>query len=914
MVATTQAPEVSGQNNQVITVGRDFVVADTYTYAQQDDFFTPNLEPRKDDIPPQISARLAALVRGRRVLLLGGQYEDKSTIGRHVVACLRDLLAHDTAAGNGPGPSEPPQPVLQWGAGANSPDPTERIRREETPTIFFLPNLLPQHIAYNLDGVLAAARNGHYVVATTDRPGSAWKLNDTEQALWYDLDPDQGGLFGPGDLIGALATRLQGLKDTLPDGLLVEHYEPERSRLGDMTLGEIAAALRTPHNIQIFAQLLGKQRQLKPATIKGLIQDATNVRRTIAKWYHTVLTPHEQLLTLSLSLFDGLLDDQFFAALEQLVGHIRLNRDPGLRSFDYCDIDELANFFNLIRVNAIGTKFESRLTDQRQHIFNTAWNSHRRQIIHALPLLTDLAVYSAGPPAPNRELYGTDDRRENLRRAIGDALSDIGLISVPVVRDALLRLAAHKNITIQLVAARALARWREYNDEQADGDKRLFAVLEDWQRDTWVIRVIKAILAGDDGVNNEDALAYIRATIALTVGYAAGYDPPNQLAPELLEQIRHLAEDQNQLVRQRFRIYMLPHVVRLHLEQLRGLLTELTRYIDLTQAIGASLAFAFEINPGGVLETLAMWHETCQADRPPAHRSDRLTRRDALLVTLAFAYGEIDYGQHPDLLSAAEGFQRLQAMLAAERHPKVRTAVVIAISRQASQHFERIEPLLQQLVAEVTEDERIEIVRILTGIYLKQRKELPNGPARLTINDAAYPVWTEGVRPLTAVESAMYRWIKDPANPVAQQIATQASIAFASQFDQAEIAQIANYRQSQQQRALGQNVDEAALAGTAVASGPARRGWYSHTFVPWLATMNAAQYRPIVRNLLPEAISQRLANWAALDFVLTKWSHVTDPDINAISRRLRHALAWHQKGWLLLVGAALAFVFFVSSL
>ncbi len=53
----------------------------------------------------------------------------------------------------------------------------------------------------------------------------------------------------------------------------------------------------------------------------------------------------------------------------------------------------------------------------------------------------------------------------------------------------------------------------------------------------------------------------------------------------------------------------------------------------------------------------------------------------------------------------------MQSILAEEIHPFVRTAVVIAISHQAHSYFEKIEPLLQKLVVDVVESERVEIVK-----------------------------------------------------------------------------------------------------------------------------------------------------------------------------------------------------------
>ncbi len=112
----------------------------------------------------------------------------------------------------------------------------------------------------------------------------------------------------------------------------------------------------------------------------NLIQLAQDKQRTLGVWYNTILNPREQLLALGLSFFDGLFDDQFFAAIEMVVEKVWQRRDSSLRALDYCDLDNLRNFFTFVEAEGYGIKIESRIPEQRSMLFELAWNSHRRNV------------------------------------------------------------------------------------------------------------------------------------------------------------------------------------------------------------------------------------------------------------------------------------------------------------------------------------------------------------------------------------------------------------------------------------------------------------------------------------------------------------------------------------------------------
>ena len=191
----------------------------------------------------------------------------------------------------------------------------------------------------------------------------------------------------------------------------------------------------------------------------------------LSNWYHQQLEPRERLLTLGLSFFDRLFDDQFFAALEEIVEKVWQRRDASLRALDYCDLENLYVFFNFNETKNQGTKLEIRFPKQRRTLFKVAWKSDRRQILSALPVMVDIVRNSLTGSLINPELYGDKTKCRELRTAISKTISDIGSISENSIQTTLLQLSANKNTAVQSTAAYAMARWR---DSDYGLDQQLF--------------------------------------------------------------------------------------------------------------------------------------------------------------------------------------------------------------------------------------------------------------------------------------------------------------------------------------------------------------------------------------------------------------------------------------------------------
>jgi hypothetical protein len=880
-----QQVDVGGEDNEVYVSGGDLFVGHSHVhYDAREDFVRLTVETLRLTPAPRNANRMARMLRDQKGLVLGGPYDDKPAVARQLAA----MVARASPSGA--------LPLLEWNRGTDVPGLLRAIHGRTEPSLLLLTAIEPRHVRHDLEAVFRAAGSaGHRVVVTTDVPLDAWRLTPHEAALWVPLEPE--GLFDEETLAGELMLHLRAARDALGT-VLREEDGAEPATVAGVPVRELAAVLGTPPNIVGFVQQLvsragaGKA-PVDEGAVRELAQVATRRDTQVTRWFHGVLSPREQLLAVCLSFFDGLFEDQFFAALERWIAHVRETRDPSVPAFDYLDLDNLLTVFAPVEGSA-GTRFETRSADDRAVLLRAAWRTHRRQIMAAMGVLTELVAQSAYGRGTDWELYGSRGRRAHLRRVVAEALSDLGTISETSVERALLRLAGDGNAEVQGVAASSVARWRLHGR-----DAQLFRLLDRWQKDARIRSMVEALVEGKEKVRTAEA--HIRSTVALAVGYAVEYDPPNQLTKPLVALIRDLASDRNRVVRRRFTGHTLPRAVALHLAQLADLLREIAPW-GLEEDVARALAYAAETRPHDVAATLEGWHRHCEALRARQVDPRRVTPRETLLRVLAYTYGALDY-EAGRPFSAEQGFDRLRQMLARESHPAVRDAVVDAMILQARQRFHMVESLLQQMMGDVAPREQDDVVRRLVEVYFAQREEM-TGNAHVSIGGRSVPGFVDLPRPLTAVEQAMMRWMRDPAHPAAQRVGMRALLAFVEALDGPESEQLARISAERRMRAV-QPVDF--IASAPARQAPAPPGWYKGTVVPWLATRSAPELQPVVAGLLPEALAQQRARPAVLNYALGRWESMrADTGTQPTARRLRSALSWHANAGILLAFGGIA--------
>jgi hypothetical protein len=829
--------------DEELTSSRDNLpVMDIYDQKQETEFFKPNLEPYKRPrfISPKVTPQLIDTIRKNRLLILGGSNDiDNSSLIRHLASRLSEELSSN----------EDRLLVLEWNH--SSPDLLNveiKLRETIIPTIFILPGITPEDIKYDLSIIKKMVNsNQHFILISTDAPYSSWKLPGDDQHFWQDLPSD---LYSVDDLTNILIQGLDESRKSLPKGILGDFLEPE---MDGLSFRRVAEDLKTPVNISIFIKLLCAEKSTPTLQlINDLVEVANDKTRTFELWY-PALEDREQLIALGLSFFDGLYDDQFFAAIEKVIENAWKRRDPSLSSLDYCDLDKLKTFFNLVDIDGYLARITSRVPGQRFILFKVAWDSNRRQILAALPIMANLVMDSVLARSRNFELYRTQERRRNLRRVIGDSISDIGLISVEAVKRTMLQLASDKDPGVQAVAARAMARWRQHGKE-AELFKLLYELRE----------------------NSEE---YVQAIIALTISYASRYDSQNELNTELCTLLSGLARDRRPLVRDVLCNRALPNIIPRHLRQLREAMHDMIYDKDLIPEIAKNLALAYRYNGEDVKKTLKIWDQECKALRSSQGASTEITLRDKLLATIALTYGGIKYEDEATAINADEYFTYLLNILSEKNHPFVTDNAVIAIGHQARANFEKIEPYLKDHVSDVAENQRDRIVEILKDIYLVQRRDLKFSSYPIEVNGVIYPVGIDSERPLTTVETAMLQWIKTPNNPAPQQVATRAFIAFSKALDQKEAEEILKIRELRDQY---ESIKESDPIKTVSIDKLNNKNKIEEIMALWLAKLRDVRYRAIIEGLLPEIFKQNKSNSQQMAFVMNKWRLVDDNDIRSL--------------------------------
>lgn len=912
-------------------------------------------EPRLDDVkPPRYESPALALalverLRSQRLLILSGpRLEDKDPIARHLAWRLKEVLDGDSDR----------LQIKQWSQPVEGSSLRAEMARETTPTVFLLTELSPSLVRVDLRQLHAEVRTlHHFVIATTDHGADQWLVEGDllHRDLWIECTTED--FYGSRYLADLLTARVAGMQKDLPAGLLSETEESE-ARLVGVPVGELATRLRTPGRIDEFlAWLVAAGSDMDADQIRDRLEGIDGDAAAVDRWYHG-LSLRGQLLALALALFEGLFDDQAFAALEELVGQAWRQRDLGLRSFDYSDLQEVQAFFAHLGLVRGAQRVEVSSPRVRQRILQAGFRLQRRALVSGLPVLADLVrasvkigkdaitapdlvapVGKAGaegpktrsnPPSTNgqelrrqrlpengpaserldaevltwkvsgaqRELYGSSLRRQILRNSLAETLSLTGLLTPETLDPILRRLASDSTLQVQVVAAKALAGWRDSMFSGGD-DNLLFKKLREWN-DRALQQELLSEEVGTRPNMQQRALSRLRSTVALTVSYASLYDRPNCLAPELVGFFEALIGERDRRVRAAFREVTLPLMASLHLKQLEPLLRmKALEHNDLVGGVARGLTRAYELSQEDAVEVLESWYSRCRAERILGEPADSPSTRERMLGTVILAYAGVDCLKRDGLLATEVVFSKFKRVLEEEVLFFVRRLAVLSAFGQAGSAFAVAAPLLQDLFEEVTLGERGLCVAGLVEIYLSQRAGLEGGESWLEVAGTEYPIWIQAERPLTALEEEMLRWIQDDTAPVAGQIALEAYVAFReTDLDRAE--------EDHKLRAMlpGQSHQVTSASKTIRSRVRLRKLETLGRLIVALVVPEGSLRRRTVSCLLPEFNLLRSTS-RTVEALIEKWRGGRDPDVASVATHLVRAAEWYRARWWLIVATLL---------
>ena len=882
-----QRVDVSDQSRHFYHAAQNINITQQYQQGNPD-LFTPKLKAYRPPLYPRlrVATKLVKELKSERLLLLGGVQEidkrsrndqdkvfltreDRASLARHLSCQLSDNLR----------PQDDLE-IKEWHRGSDTRSLTAVIEQAESTTIFLLMELRPQDVHCDLHRLRQATRGRQFIISTTEVKWEDWHQDEAAKRYWEELKSDE--VFDDHALISMLNKELSTRRTALPKPFN-KAADPELPLVEDMGIQDIAIELGTPTNIVIFAGLLSDERH--PVVKKKLIdlietsiEISKDPTRRIHQAFHSLDGDVEkQLMTLGFTFFEGMFDDQAFAALEQIYEKVWTDRDSTLRMPDYLDLYKLNEFFSFQETERGAWFVKTLLRDQRRVLLNAAWNSRRRQILAALRELANMVAESVEQDAifTKRELFGSEERCRRLRDAVANTLSDIGLISIDAVEDHLLFLAAHEDIRVQAVAARAMARWREFNE-----DEQLFDRLEEWQRQAYATNIIQGLLEGQQTNLTSQPEDFIRATIALAVGYAAQYDPKNRLSPRLFDLVETFAKDPTPLVRLQFHRHTLPQVVASHFASLKDYLRRTVKdmygELDLMSAIAVSLAYAYQADSEAVAKLLDEWYEEAE-QLPSSSDREKVEEREGLLIVIVLTDGALGYEDKASSGGASNrAVDRVKEILAKEDHLVVREAVIRAIAELAKQDFNHYAATLKRIVANAGPKEKDMFAEILVGIFLTERQQMEGGDAWVEIHGTQYRLWVDSERPFTNIEKALLRWIREEKGTVAQKIAFQCWLYFEEIFGEAEESKAQQIREERIKKQLErqQNLAKDRKAKqTQIANQPGS--------IPWRVRMRLRRetqkgqyraYKETVRGLLPQALDYKKEQRKVLKGVLERWT------------------------------------------
>lgn len=939
MTASTVTNTASGTGNTAITIGEigsiggSLHIGNCYTWFDSQ-YFEPNLDEFSSEewVEPVAADSWVEELAEHHLLILGGELDDLTACAQHLAYRLRARLA-----GMGS------RLLVRQRSGGTEPQRIESALRGDDPVVLLLIDATPSSIGgfQSIGELRRNLRSAQAFAIVTTRCGrEEWEAPEGsfEGRFWRTLHWRH--YYGLPLLIEFLRNQLAKGGLAAKDGLFLETSSGDILAPG-LSFESIVERLQSPSRLKDFASWI-----LSAPTVPSRDQLVERLsmlegnKSAVENWYRQ-FNSRDQLLVLGLTLFDGLSDDLVFMGLELLVESTWRAADPFLVQFDYQDLKRFSTYFQRTETAGGFGRIDCISSKHRAQILDLAWRFQRRRLLSCLPVLTRLirasaqgALHStiatdsetAANPAvlvtATQRFAGSLDevrfsKREvlELHSALVGSLSLISRLSFEVVEPYFLDLAADANESVRQLVARALSSW------WATGHREhLLRLLRTWweaavdyeREDPRLDRL---------GKSSREPRSAVRAVIALIVGYAARFERPNQLSPELYDLLAVLLEDRDPAVRQALRSTV-TLVAAWHLRQVEPLIrTKALGRGDLLQAIAEGAAEACSMRPDEAFGILDHWRMAAKAERWKL-----LIPRELLLAAVALSHGFIQCDETRAALTPEAVGGRLRSMLTEEVHPYVRQCAFFAVEIQVVRNLSLLSLILKELLSAVTVDDRPAAVEIFVRTYLHQRLRLVGGDDRVEIGEFSFAIWSDGTRPLTEIEATLYSWMVDSSSPATQQLAVDVFEA---------LAETAVERVER-----GRGVARPSEPVSSADSGPVLPGQppeptYSLSWLGRVAARLATPNKPGVRRTLEPLLAEliRVQNRATGlrttftskvlrplvvekpaqrgQALIGRWSLVPNESTRAISRNLRRALIFYRWRWFL-VGVALMALLWVG--
>ena len=200
------------------------------------------------------------------------------------------------------------------------------IEATKEATIFVFNQIEPSNIAYNMLRIKRLLEDKtHYLIIGTDKPFQSWHFqNDFDLSHWFEIP--ETGIYD-----------IEVLNEKLESELSNKNIEL------DIDLRPIASEFNTIEQIELFTELLSREKEIDSITIVNLIEQIVKNTLTISQWFYS-LNPRNKLIAIGLTLLDGLFEEQFFAAMQKIIDG---DYFKPIGALDYFDLSLLMNYFKI---------------------------------------------------------------------------------------------------------------------------------------------------------------------------------------------------------------------------------------------------------------------------------------------------------------------------------------------------------------------------------------------------------------------------------------------------------------------------------------------------------------------------------------------------------------------------------------
>ncbi|NOQ75742.1 MAG: hypothetical protein GQ574_27290 [Crocinitomix sp.] len=659
--------------------------------------------------------------------------------------------------------------------------------------IILLNALHPRHIQYDFNQLIriSEAKQSYFIINTAT-PQSTWlKSGKIISEYWFDVP--ESGHYKKADLIPWFISKIHD--QALPIFADLDEINEGTKFSDNQTLSTLMESLSTPQKLTIFLNNCRSTQTL--FTDKKLEQIITNLSQSQeeieTKWFNN-LNPEQKIIALTAALFNGLFCNQYF----EIIGHMIEStfwKQSGrtLEALDYHNLEFLTAFFRFETTDE-GDLIVARNPATRVNLLRTAVHQFPRHIEKALSVFSGLMQESYKRKHTNWDLHGTTQKRALLRQVFIETTRDIGINELANIESIYLELAASEHDFIQGIAAKSLAQYRLYEE-----DELLFETINKWLKSDSIKKRI-ALFLNKNNSKKRDNVSAIKATTVRILAYAADYDQPNKLHKDIIEFLITFATDYSSKVQESV-AKVLPKFIVHHTFQLRNeIFDSLMPNPNYTQAISEGLMNGYKDYPDTLKEVINHWLSICMQQHSEDNRRKKTTHRDNALISIINTLEKIEITNKG--FSLKELYDIAVELLRTEKRGDVVRANLNFLAHLQQQNYAMAYDYVSETIGLFTRDHRKILVKSWTLQFLIQRKDLTDGQFYITVHGTEYPAWGKMLnRPLTALEETLFTWLNSTSKP-AQKFATLTFLDIAHSFEKEEHDQIQAYAVEVEQRKI----------------------------------------------------------------------------------------------------------------